>query len=106
MTEFGSDRYLEKFNQSQANAATGAGAAPTAALPQSQFILPLRGASLSEAEGGASVKAAEQKRSERRSFGFLRNKFHVRSSSAAIPGSVGHSEQAASSSDSTTARQR
>lgn len=101
MTEFGSDRYLQKFNQSQANAP--AAAAPAAGLSQSQFILPLRGSNLSEPEA-APVRPSDQKRPEKRGFGFLRSKFHAKTSSASAS-SVEHSEQASSARDAATARQ-
>lgn len=103
MTEFGSDRYLEKFNQSQANATPAA--TPIAGLAQSQFILPLRGSSLSELEG-APVRQSDQKRAEKRGFNFLRNKFHVKGSSAAAASSVGPPDQGHLSAISRTARQR
>ncbi|KAL2171916.1 hypothetical protein VTG60DRAFT_1303 [Thermothelomyces hinnuleus] len=102
MTEFGSDRYLQKLNQSQANSAPSTSSA--ANLPQSQFILPLRGSSLSEAEAAAN-KAGDQKRAEKRSFSFLRNKFHVKSpAAAATAGSAEHQEQRPPSTHSTTGR--
>jgi len=101
MTEFGSDRYLEKFNQSQANSAPSA--SPTAGLPQSQFILPLRGSSLSEAETAVN-KSGDQKRAEKRGFGFLRAKFHGKSAVAATASNPELHEQRPSSTDSVTAR--
>ncbi|KAK4154013.1 hypothetical protein C8A00DRAFT_43135 [Chaetomidium leptoderma] len=101
MTEFGSDRYLEKFNQSQANPAPPA--PPSTGLHQSQFILPLRGSSLSEAEA-APVKSGDQKRSEKRGLGFLRNKFHIKGSAATTASNPEHTEQRPSSTHSTTAR--
>lgn len=84
MTEFGSDRYLEKLNQAQAQARATqsngpSAAAPAAASSASQFILPLRGSNLSELEE-PPIKHGDQKRSEKRGFGFLRNKFHVKTS--------------------------
>jgi len=102
MTEFGSDRYLEKFNQSQANSVSPA--APTTGLAQSQFILPLRGSQLTEAEA-PPVKSADQKRSEKRGFGFLRTKFHVKGSSAPSS-SIEHPEQRPSSNHLATAARR
>jgi hypothetical protein len=98
MTEFGSDRYLEKFHQSQANPA--APTVPAAGLPQSQFILPLRGSSLSEAEA-TSNKSGDQKK---RGFGFLRAKFHSKSSAAATATHTELQEQRPSSVHSTSAR--
>jgi hypothetical protein len=98
MTEFGSDRYLEKFHQSQANPA--APTVPAAGLPQSQFILPLRGSSLSEAEA-TSNKSGDQKK---RGFGFLRAKFHSKSSAAATAPHTELQEQRPSSVHSTSAR--
>jgi len=73
MTEFGSDRYLEKINQSQANATTPA---TTAEIAQSQspFILPIRGYN-PESEDLA-VKTNESKRPEKKSFLGFRSKFH------------------------------
>lgn len=106
MTEFGSDRYLEKFNQSQANSASSAATAATAGtagLSQSQFILPLRGSSLSDAEA-QPAKSGDQNRPEKRSFGFFRSKFHVKSSSPTTPSVVTHSEPRPSSTYSTSTR--
>ncbi|KAK3906824.1 hypothetical protein C8A05DRAFT_11407 [Staphylotrichum tortipilum] len=100
MTEFGSDRYLEKFNQSQANSAPPA--APTPGLSQSQFILPSRGSNFPEADA-PPVKSGDQKRSEKRGFGFFKNKFHGKTSSAA-PSSTEHPEQPPSSAHLATAR--
>ncbi|KAH6619885.1 hypothetical protein B0J18DRAFT_257405 [Chaetomium sp. MPI-SDFR-AT-0129] len=98
MTEFGSDRYLEKFHQSQANSANSAPAAITPPeSPSSQFILPLRG-SLSEAEA-LTTKPGDQKRPERKGFGFLRSRFHSKGSQAstasttAAPGTTEVKEQ-------------
>ncbi len=102
MTEFGSDRYLEKFNQSQANSAHPV--ASTTGLAQSQFILPVRGSHLAEAEA-PPVKSGDQKRSEKRGFGFLRNKFHAKVPSAA-PSNIEHPEQRPASTHLTTARRR
>jgi hypothetical protein len=102
MTEFGSDRYLEKFNQSQANSAPPT--APTPGLLQSPFILPLRGSTLTEAEA-PPAKSGDQKRPEKRGFGFFKNKFHAKGSSAA-PSSIEHPEQRPPSTQSTTARKR
>lgn len=104
MTEFGSDRYLEKFNQSQANS-TPPAAPPIAGLHQSQFILPLRGSSLSDAEA-APVKPGDQKRSEKRGFGFLRTRFHVKSSTTATASNVEHPEQRPLSTHSTSSARR
>ncbi|KAK4235784.1 hypothetical protein C8A03DRAFT_36346 [Achaetomium macrosporum] len=101
ITEFGSDRYLEKFNQSQANATP---AAANCGPSQSPFILPFRGSCPPESEG-PPVRAGDQKRSEKRGFGFLRNKFHAKSSSAATASSTEHPEQKPSSPRSTTAKQ-
>jgi len=104
MTEFGSDRYLEKFNQSQANAASPA--APAPGLAQSPFILPLRGSSLTETEV-VPVKSGDQSRPEKRSFGFFRSKFHAKSSAAqTTPSSVALPEPRPSSTYSATARRR
>jgi hypothetical protein len=103
MTEFGSDRYLEKLHQSQA--ASASQPAPTPVLSQSQFILPLRGSSLSEADA-APAKTVDQKRPEKKAFGFFRNKFHVKSSAAASASSVETPEQRPLSTHSTTAARR
>lgn len=100
MTEFGSDRYLEKFNQSQSPPTPTV--APGAGVSQSQFILPLRGSNLSEPESAPLPKTAEQKRSDRKGFGFLRNKFHVKTSLATAPSSTQPAEQRPSSTHSTT----
>jgi hypothetical protein len=107
MTEFGSDRYLEKCSQSQSQSqANSTPPEPSAAgLPQSQFILPLRGSSLSEVET-VPVKSGDQKRPEKRGFGFLRNKFHVKGSAAATASNVEPPEQRPSSTHSTTTRRR
>ncbi|KAL2259702.1 hypothetical protein VTK26DRAFT_6526 [Humicola hyalothermophila] len=102
VTEFGSDRFLEKLNKSRPNA-TRTAAVP-AGVTQSQFILPIRGPTLVQPEG-AQVKPAEQKRSEKRGFGFLRNKFHAKSSSAATASSVEQSEQPDSATEPTGAKQ-
>ncbi|KAK4250875.1 hypothetical protein C7999DRAFT_28709 [Corynascus novoguineensis] len=101
MTEFGSDRYLQKFNQSQANSTPSTSS--TATLPQSQFILPLRGSSLSEVEAVAT-KPSDQKRTEKRGFGFLRAKFHVKSPTPAAASHTEHQEQRPSSTHSATGR--
>ena len=103
MTEFGSDRFLEKLNQSQTNGSSTA--TTTAGLSQSQFILPIRGSGVLEPAGG-QVKPGDQKRSEKRGFGFLRNKFHVKSSSAATTTSLEHSEQVDSFPEPSTTKQR
>jgi hypothetical protein len=104
MTEFGSDRYLEKFNQSQANAAPPV--APIPGISQSQFILPLRGPSLAEAEV-VPAKSGDQSRPEKRSFGFFRSKFHAKSSAPpTTPSSVALPEPRPSSTYSATARGR
>ncbi|KAH6649943.1 hypothetical protein F5144DRAFT_27863 [Chaetomium tenue] len=98
ITEFGSDRYLEKFHQSQANPA--APTTPAAGLPQSQFILPLRGAVPPEAEGTAN-KSGDQKK---KAFGFLRAKFHSKNSPAVTASTTELQEQRPSSIHSTSAR--
>lgn len=68
ITEFGSDRYLEKFNQSQTATATPATAGPSASqLHYSQFILPIRGSSTLDSEDLAA-KHVEVKRPEKKSF--------------------------------------
>jgi hypothetical protein len=103
MTEFGSDRYLEKFNQSEANSATSA--PPTAGISQSQFILPLRGSNLSEADA-LLVKPIDQNRSEKKSFGFFRSKFHAKSSAPATSSSHAQPEPRPSSTYSTSTRKR
>jgi hypothetical protein len=101
MTEFGSDRYLEKFHQSQANPASPT--APAAALSQSPFILPVRGSVPSEVEA-ALIKPGNQKRSEKRGFGFLRAKFHGKTPAAATASSTEHQEQRPASVQSTASR--
>ncbi|KAK4128268.1 hypothetical protein N657DRAFT_651996 [Parathielavia appendiculata] len=104
MTEFGSDRYLEKaLQQSQATQATPAPATPR--LSQSQFILPLRGSSLSETDA-PPAKSVDQKRSEKRGFGFLKNKFHVKGSAATTGSSVEPPNKRPSSTHSITAARR
>ncbi|KAJ4295806.1 hypothetical protein N0V88_004508 [Collariella sp. IMI 366227] len=95
VTEFGSDRFLEKLNQSRSNATPSD--APAGSHLQSQFILPIRGSALSEQEG-AVAKANEQKR---RGFGFLRNKFHGKTSSGS---SFDHYEPRTSSTYSATTK--
>lgn len=71
ITEFGSDRYLEKFNQSQTATATATAgtAGPSASQSHfpSQFILPIRGSSALDSEDLAA-KAIEVKRPEKKSF--------------------------------------
>lgn len=69
ITEFGSDRYLEKFNQSQTATATPGTAGPSASQSHfpSQFILPIRGSSALDSEDLAA-KAIEVKRPEKKSF--------------------------------------
>ncbi|KAK4161951.1 hypothetical protein QBC43DRAFT_88960 [Cladorrhinum sp. PSN259] len=66
-TEFGSDTFIDKLNQSQSNVPP----APVSDISQSPFILPIRGSSV----GGEGAKPAEQKRTEKKGFGFLRSKF-------------------------------
>ncbi len=103
MTEFGSDRYLEKLNQSQANSASTA--SPTAGISQSQFILPLRGSNLSEPDA-LLVKPVDQSRSEKKSFGFFRSKFHAKSAAPATSSSQAQAEPRPSSTYSTSTRKR
>ncbi|KAL2128505.1 hypothetical protein VTI74DRAFT_9091 [Chaetomium olivicolor] len=100
VTEFGSDRYLEKLNQSQSNVTTST--APAGGHSHSQFILPIRGSNLLESEA-ASAKANDQRRSEKRGFGFLRNKFHGKGAVAAAS-SLDYSDPRPSSTHSTTAK--
>ncbi|KAK3695226.1 hypothetical protein B0T22DRAFT_98891 [Podospora appendiculata] len=85
ITEFGSDRYLEKIARSQATGAQVASPPPppppVAAVTQSPFILPLRGSILSESEE-LVVKAGEARRVEKKGFlGF--RKFHPKAASSA-----------------------
>jgi hypothetical protein len=103
VTEFGSDRYLEKFNQSQANSASPAIA--NSGPSQSPFILPFRGTCPPESEG-PPAKPSDQKRSEKKGLSFFRNKFQAKSSSAAAASSCEHPEQRPSSTHSKTAKQR
>jgi hypothetical protein len=103
MTEFGSDRYLEKLHQSQA--ASAAQPTPTPVLSQSQFILPLRGSSLSEADA-APPKTVDQKRPDKKTFAFLRGKFHPKSSAAGSASSVETPESRPLSTHSTAAARR
>ncbi|KAK4101769.1 hypothetical protein N658DRAFT_54627 [Parathielavia hyrcaniae] len=107
MTEFGSDRYLEKaLQQSQAAQASQAAPAPeTPRLSQSQFILPLRGSSVSETDAPL-VKSIDQKRSEKRGFGFLKNKFHVKGAAATTATSVEPLDRRPSSTHSIAATRR
>lgn len=75
ITEFGSERYLEKVQQSQAqtqaNASQGQGAVST--LLQSPFILPIRESGATGSDAGA--KSNEQKRPEKKGFSSWRNRF-------------------------------
>ncbi|KAL1838658.1 hypothetical protein VTJ49DRAFT_2437 [Mycothermus thermophilus] len=59
VTEFGSDRYLEKIHQSRANATPAP--APSSSLPESKFILPIRGSNLSSAATAAVTEQSEQR---------------------------------------------
>ncbi|KAK5652612.1 hypothetical protein OQA88_10373 [Cercophora sp. LCS_1] len=61
--EFGSDRYLQKINQQQANAPP----APVSEIQQSRFILPLRGYNAQETEDVA-LRASGSKRSDKKGF--------------------------------------
>jgi len=76
ITEFGSDRYLEKLN-AQAAAAPAA-TSPGPEIPQSRFILPIRGYNHLEPEDLA-IKAGEAKRPEKKGFLSFR-KFHAKGS--------------------------
>ncbi|KAK3984292.1 hypothetical protein QBC44DRAFT_18307 [Cladorrhinum sp. PSN332] len=67
-TEFGSDTFIDKLNQQHNNVPP----ALLSDISQSPFILPIRGSSV----GGETTKPAEQKRTEKKGFGFLRSKFH------------------------------
>ncbi|KAK4673522.1 hypothetical protein QC763_112760 [Podospora pseudopauciseta] len=75
ITEFGSERYLEKVQQFQAqteaNASQGQGAVST--LLQSPFILPIRESGATGSDVGA--KSNEQKRPEKKGFSSWRNRF-------------------------------
>lgn len=102
MTEFGSDRYLEKIHQSQANAQSAT--APSTNLPQSKFILPIRGSNLTEVEV-APTKSNDQKRSERRGFNFLKTKLHSKGSASASAAAE-HTEPRPSSASSESHRRR
>jgi hypothetical protein len=102
MTEFGSDRYLEKIHQSQANAQSAT--APSTNLPQSKFILPIRGSNLTEVEV-APTKSNDQKRSERRGFNFLKTKLHSKGSASASAAAE-HTEPQPSSASSESHRRR
>jgi hypothetical protein len=76
ITEFGSDRYLEKIQQeSQANATPTPG--PPSEIPQGRFILPIRGYNSSESNDVAG-KSVDAKRSEKKSFLSFRSKFHAK----------------------------
>ncbi|KAK3945242.1 hypothetical protein QBC46DRAFT_114052 [Diplogelasinospora grovesii] len=102
ITEFGSDRYLEKFNQlreAQANASHQGTPAPAASveLQQSQFILPIRGSTAVDSEE-PHVKSAEQKRQEKNRFLSFRPKFHAK---AAFPSGTEHVERRSSLTEST-----
>lgn len=82
ITEFGSDRYLEKINRSQqasTSSTTTTTTAPVAGLAPSQFILPFRGANPTETEEPPN-RAGEHK--QKKSFLLFRNKFHSRASPA------------------------
>jgi len=71
-TEFGSDRYLEKLNQSQTNATPPAGSTSEILHSQSPFILPIRGAH--QESDDLTTRGNESKRPEKRSFlGFRRH---------------------------------
>ncbi|KAK3394854.1 hypothetical protein B0H63DRAFT_444949 [Podospora didyma] len=98
ITEFGSDRFLEKISQAEQASATQA-EAPAVARSQPQYNLPFRGSNLLESEE-LVVKSSEQKRPEKKGFLGLRSKFHTKSSSA--PSSSEHPERRPSVAESTT----
>lgn len=85
MTEFGSDRYLEKINRSQSNgpqAAAQAGpSSGTLTQTESTFILPLRGVIPLESEE-TPWKSHEQKRGDKKGFLGFRSKFHTKAGAA------------------------
>ncbi|KAK3485047.1 uncharacterized protein B0T23DRAFT_327477 [Neurospora hispaniola] len=76
ITEFGSERYLDKINRPQ----TSITPPPSTAAPPSQFLLPFRGAYPPEAED-ATIRASEQKRTEKKGFLSFR-KFHAKATSS------------------------
>ncbi|KAK4188334.1 hypothetical protein QBC35DRAFT_205118 [Podospora australis] len=71
ITEFGSDRYLDKVQQARASAP--ATTTPVPGLTETQFILPIRGSNKPRSDATLS-KSSEQKRAERKGFHFLRSR--------------------------------
>lgn len=85
ITEFGSERYLDKINRPQ----TSASQQSTTVAPPSQFLLPLRGAHHPETED-AATRASEPKRPEKKGFLSFR-KFHAKTPSSS--NSLDHGER-------------
>ncbi|KAK3362053.1 hypothetical protein B0T24DRAFT_652592 [Lasiosphaeria ovina] len=79
ITEFGSDRYLEKISQSHASATQPE--IPVAGRSPSQFILPFRAPNSSDADDSI-VKSGDQKRLEKKGFLGFRAKFHTKGTPA------------------------
>lgn len=79
ITEFGSNRYLEKLNAQAAAAPVTTSSATE--IPQSRFILPIRGYNPLESED-LTVKSGEPKRPEKKSFLSFRSKFHAKGQSS------------------------
>ncbi|KAM7182990.1 hypothetical protein V8F33_013877 [Rhypophila sp. PSN 637] len=88
MTEFGSERYLEKLNRSHSNgpqAVAQAGpSSGTSTQTQSPFILPLRGVIPLEPDE-VPVKSNEQRRGDRKGFLSFRSKFHNKNVPSSSP---------------------
>ncbi|KAK3362812.1 hypothetical protein B0T25DRAFT_18442 [Lasiosphaeria hispida] len=90
--EFGSDRYIEKINQSQVSAAQlsaqAADALPSrqaADILPSRFILPIRGSiqqELSDEPNVITLGGSKRAEKDRKGFLGLRSKFHPRGSSS------------------------
>ncbi|KAK4229493.1 hypothetical protein QBC38DRAFT_453124 [Podospora fimiseda] len=95
-TEFGSDTFIDKISQRQNN--NNVAPIPLSDASQSPFILPIRGSSV----GGEVTKPAEQKRTDKKGFGFLRSKFHHNKASIPTTYSTEQLERRTSVAESTT----
>jgi hypothetical protein len=110
LTEFASDRYFEKLNQTREAQAPGAsssqqkdGHALEGSIPQGPFILPLRGSHAVETEEVVS-KPVEQKVKEKSRFLSFRSRIlHSKAQTQTQPGTE-HVERRPSVAESTKQR--
>lgn len=98
ITEFGSDRYLDKVQQARANAP--ATTSSITGLTETQFILPIRGSSKAGPNDTLN-KSSEQKRVEKKGFHFLRSR-RPKPQTPAVASSSEHHDQRLAPSETTT----